>query len=233
METVTCFHHHERETGRACSRCGRPACPDCLHDAPVGSHCWECLRAARPPVRQRLRRWNATAGAVVTRTIIAANVAVFLLTTTVAGARTQLALQGPAVESGEWYRLVTSGFVHYGLLHLGFNMVVLHQLGGMLEPALGRLRFVALYAVALLAGSAGALALSPDAFTAGASGAVFGLAGAAAVALRRRGVDVWQSGVGGLLAVNLVLTFVIPGISVGGHVGGLVGGALAALVLAR
>src|SRR5437764_7396050 len=83
IETVTtCFHHPDRETGRSCTRCGRPACSECLHDAPVGAHCFECIRAARPPARQRFRRWNATAGPVATKTLIAINVVVFLLTAT-------------------------------------------------------------------------------------------------------------------------------------------------------
>jgi membrane associated rhomboid family serine protease len=120
--------------------------------------------------------------------------------------------------------LLTAGFVHYGLLHLAFNMLLLWQFGAMLEPALGRVRFAALYVAALLCGSFGAVLLSPSALTAGASGAVFGLVGAAAIGLRRRGISVWDSGIGGLLVVNLVLTFALPNISIGGHVGGLLGG---------
>lgn len=138
----------------------------------------------------------------------------------------RLALFGPAVDAGDWYRLLTSGFVHYGLIHLAFNMVILYRFGLMLEPALGRTRMLALYLSALLVGSLGVMLMEPDAITAGASGAVFGMVGAAAVGLRQRGIDVWQSGVGPLLAINLVFTFAVPGISVGGHVGGLIGGAL-------
>jgi len=154
------------------------------------------------------------------------NVVVFVLTSADGKLQTQLSLFGPAVANGEWYRLVSSGFVHYGLLHIGFNMLLLYQLGLILEPALGRLRFVALYFAALLAGSFGALLLSPIVLSAGASGAVFGLFGAAAVGLRQRGVKVMQTGIGALLVINLILTFAVPGISVGAHVGGLVGGAL-------
>ena len=231
IETVTCFHHTDRETGRSCTRCGRPACSECLHDAPVGAHWWECIRAARPPTGERLRRWNAAAGPLATKVLIALNVVVYLITAAGGGAvgrggdlQSRLALFGPAVARGEWYRLVTSGFVHYGLIHIGFNMLLLYQLGSMLEPALGRIRFLALYFAALLTGSFGALLLSPSALTGGASGAVFGLFGAAAIGLYHRGVNVWQTGVGGLLAINLVLTFVIPGLSIGGHLGGLAGG---------
>ena len=137
---------------------------------------------------------------------------------------TNLALFGPAVASGEWYRLVTSGFVHYGIFHLGFNMLLLYRFGVMLESVLGPIAFLALYLASALGGSFGAVLLSPTALTAGASGAVFGLVGATAVGLRRRGVDVWRTDVGGLLALNLVITFVIPGISIGGHLGGLLGG---------
>lgn len=229
---ATCFHHPDRETGRACTRCGRPACLDCLHEAPVGAHCWECIRAARPPVRERARRWNATAGLVVTKALIALNLAVFVVTALQGGLagrggdlQVRLAVFGPFVDAGEWYRLVTSGFVHFGLIHVGFNMVLLYRFGELLEPALGRIRFGALYFAALLAGSAGALLVAPMALTGGASGAVFGLVGAAAVAQHRHGVGIWQSGIGGLLVLNLIFTFAIPNISIGGHIGGLLGGA--------
>jgi membrane associated rhomboid family serine protease len=240
METTTCFHHQDRVTGRSCTRCGRPACSDCLHDAPVGSHCWECIRAARPPTSERVRRWNATAGDVVTKAIIAVNVAVYLLTAATGGAmgrggdiQLRLALFGPAVAAGEWYRLVTSGFVHFGLLHIAFNMLILYRFGTLLEPALGKARMLALYTAALFAGSFGVVLLEPHGVTAGASGAVFGLVGATAVGLRHRGINVWQSGVGPLLAVNLIFTFAIPGVSIGGHVGGLIGGLLVGGVMLR
>lgn len=168
---------------------------------------------------------------MASKVLIGVNGLVFVLTTLQAGAsgrggelQARLVLFGPAIAAGEWYRLVTAGFVHFGLIHVGFNLVLLYRFGEMLEPALGRVRFVALYLGALLAGSFGALLIEPLAFTGGASGAVFGLVGAAGLWLRRQGVGVWQGGIGGLLAVNLVLTFVIPGISVGGHLGGLAGG---------
>lgn len=240
IETKYCFHHPDRETGRACTRCGRPACTECLHDAPVGSHCWECIKAARPPTAQRVQRWNASAGPIVTKVLLGINVLVFLPTLNQSGFNqtgndiaSRLALFGPAVHSGEWYRLITSGFVHYGLLHVASNMVLLYAMGTMLEPALGRVRFAALYFSALLAGSFGVLVISPLALTAGASGAVFGLVGAAAIGLRQRGISVWQSGLGVLLVINLVFTFAVPGISIGGHLGGLAGGAAAGAFMLR
>jgi membrane associated rhomboid family serine protease len=177
----------------------------------------------------------AGAGPVVTKTIVGINVAVFLLTMSgsslsLTGSgnselQAKLALYGPAIsQNHELYRLVTSGFIHYGIMHIAFNMVILYRFGELLEPALGGVRLACLYTASLLCGSFGALLLSPHALTGGASGAVFGLIAAAAIGLHQRGVNVWQSGVGGLIVVNLVLTFAIPGISIGGHLGGLAGG---------
>jgi membrane associated rhomboid family serine protease len=137
-----------------------------------------------------------------------------------------------AIADGEYWRLVTSGFLHFGLIHLLFNMFVLYILGGMLEPALGRLRFGIVYFVSMLAGSFGALLLSaPNTLTAGASGAVFGMMGAAVIVMRNRGINPMESGLGLWIGLNLLITFTIPGISIGGHIGGLLGGGLAALVM--
>jgi membrane associated rhomboid family serine protease len=143
-----------------------------------------------------------------------------------------LALWGPAIDIGhDYWRLVTSGFMHSGILHILFNMYVLYWLGTMLEPALGHVRFVALYFASLLAGSFGALLLSPEKVTVGASGAVFGLMGAAFVFQRLRGVDPMQSGIGPIILLNLGISFLVPNISIGGHLGGLIGGALAAFAM--
>jgi membrane associated rhomboid family serine protease len=139
-------------------------------------------------------------------------------------------LTSSAIADGELYRLVTSGFLHFGVVHLLFNGFSLYILGSMLEPAIGRLRFAVIYFVSLLTGSLGALLADPGALTAGASGAVFGLMGAAFFFMRSRGIDPMQSGLGLWLGLNLVLSL-RPGISWGGHLGGLVGGALAALIL--
>ncbi|HVT78290.1 MAG TPA: rhomboid family intramembrane serine protease [Acidimicrobiales bacterium] len=232
-EQTTCFHHTDREAGRKCTRCGRTACGDCLIQAPVGAHCFECVRAARPPARERLRRWNAGAGPLVTQSIVAVNVAVYLLTATNAKLQDRLVLFGPAVHDGGLYRLVTSGFVHFGIMHIGFNMVLLYRFGDTLERALGRTRYALLFTASLLGGSLGALLLTPHAPTGGASGAVFGLMGAVAIGLRQRGVSLAEGGVGALIAINLVLSVVLPGISLGAHVGGLLAGGAAGAMMLR
>ncbi len=230
-----CPRHPNREAGRNCTRCGRPACSDCLQQASVGSICIDCRKAAAPSVKQRATNWDAKQHSLITRALIAANVAVFIWVAfggqfsvgvdQVNRRSMQIALFGPAIADGEYYRIITSGFLHYGLLHIGMNMFLLFQLGQMLEPALGRGRFAMLYFTSLVGGAAGALLLDPRAFTGGASGAVFGLMGAAVIALKMQGVNPWRTGLGATLLLNLVITFSIPGISVGGHIGGVVAGA--------
>ncbi len=138
---------------------------------------------------------------------------------------------GQGVGYGQWWRVVTGAFLHENLLHIGLNMYVLYLLGQLLEPAIGSLRFGVVYAVSLLAGSFGALLLTPHSPTVGASGAIFGLMGAAAVEARARGISLMQSGLGLLILINLAFSFSVSGISIGGHIGGLIGGVLAGLAL--
>jgi membrane associated rhomboid family serine protease len=141
------------------------------------------------------------------------------------------ALYGPLVARGAWWRLLTSGFLHSGLVHLAFNMVALVAFGPVLEREVGRLGFVAIYFTSLVAGSLGALLLSPGAVTLGASGAIFGVLGAILVGQRMAGVNVRSSGILALIVINLVFTVATPGISIGGHVGGLAGGVIGGLLL--
>jgi membrane associated rhomboid family serine protease len=138
-----------------------------------------------------------------------------------------LAVFGPAVDDGEYYRLFSNAIVHYGLIHIAFNMFVLYQVGIFLEPATGHARLLLLYVVSVLGGAAGALVLDPNAFTGGASGGVFGLAAAATLALSRQGVRFSQTTWGPLIVINFALGFVISNVSIGGHIGGLVAGLLA------
>ena len=232
-----CYRHPDRETGVSCSSCGRPICPECMTATPVGMRCPECSRQ-RTEVRS-LR--SMTAQPTLTYVLIAVNVLAFL-GSLVSGARAlggfsgaplnaELGVYGPAVASGEVWRLVTGGFLHAGFLHLLFNMYALYILGTILEPEIGRLRFGLIYFVSLLSGSFGALVMAPNSLTVGASGAVFGLMGAALVVMRRRGINPMESGLGVFLLLNLAITFIVPGISIGGHLGGLAGGTLAALLL--
>jgi membrane associated rhomboid family serine protease len=236
-----CYRHPDRETGRSCTRCGKPACGDCLVQVSVGSHCLDCIKSARPDVKTRAKFWNARQPTLVTYALIAINVAVYLWTvnanrTTGSGLSGHgdrvLALDKPDLQlHGEYYRLISSGFLHYSIFHIGMNMLLLFQLGQLLEPAIGRVRFALLYFAALLAGSFGALLLQPNGLTGGASGAVFGLMAAAAIGLHRRGVNIFQTGIGTVLILNLVITLTIPGISVGGHLGGAIAGGLTGFVV--
>src|SRR5436190_323493 len=168
---TTCYRHPQRETGRRCTRCGRPACSECLVQATVGSHCVECAKAERPDVQTRARYWNARQPALMTTVLIAANVLIFLgmvladpkaLGSSITEWHARLGvgriiLQYPVRYPGldyisqphEWYRLVTAGFIHFGILHLGLNMLLLYQIGQILERAVGRLNFTLLYFAAL------------------------------------------------------------------------------------
>ena len=141
------------------------------------------------------------------------------------------ALSGPAVADGDYWRIVSAGFLHAGFFHLLFNMFSLWILGSLLEPAIGQLRFALIFFVSLLAGSFGALVVDPNSLTVGASGGIFGLMGAAVIVMRNRGINPMESGLGLWIGLNLLITFTVSGISIGGHIGGLIGGTLAALVL--
>jgi membrane associated rhomboid family serine protease len=233
---ATCYRHPNRETGVSCSHCGNPICPDCMTPTPVGMRCPECAKQ-RTKVRTLQ---NAAAGGVeATRILIGINVLAFIAELAsgsggIANAGGTVfvrgALFGPSIAiDHEYWRLVTSGFLHAGFIHILFNMYLLWVLGQMLEPALGTTRFVAIYFTSLLAGSFGALLVDPNAPTVGASGAIFGLMGAAFIELRARGINPFQTGIGGLIAINLVISFLIPNIAWGAHVGGLIGGVLATL----
>ena len=130
----------------------------------------------------------------------------------------------------QWWRIFTGGFLHHGLAHIGLNMIFLWLLGNRMEKDLGASRFFFLYFGALVGGACGALLLDPNAVTVGASGAVFGLMGGALVGKRLFGNLARESGLLGLLVLNIIISFTFPGISIGGHLGGLAGGALIALV---
>lgn len=205
-----------------------------MHQASVGFHCPDCAaKGAQTHYRGRAA-FGARFQPVVSLVLIAANVVVFLAT--VAAGQTSVLFDfgaaGPFIaENHEWYRIVTSGFLHWGMVHLLFNMYALWNIGPVVERAIGRVAYAIVYASALVGGSAGALLVKPNAITAGASGAIFGLLGALVVLYRRAGVDIMRSGLGLTLGLNLLITFTIPQISIGGHVGGFVGGIASAWLI--
>jgi membrane associated rhomboid family serine protease len=241
---ATCYRHPGRETGVACSNCGRPICPDCMTTSPVGMRCPEC---ARQTVKVQTIRSTAHRGYEATVALIAINVIVFfaegsgVYTLTGSTNNSSLLNHGyllaPYIRSAalygipahEYYRLLTSAFLHLDILHIGLNMYVLYWVGRLLEPAIGRVRFLTIYFTGLLAGSLGVIIVSPLNPTAGASGAIFGLMGAAFAEAHRRGADQIRNQLVILIVINLALTIGIPGVSVGAHVGGLIGGGLATL----
>ncbi|MDH6488796.1 rhomboid family intramembrane serine protease [Streptomyces sp. SAI-127] len=236
-----CYRHPDRETGIRCTRCDRPICPECMVSASVGFHCPECVRdgggggpapaAARP---RTIAGGTVTADPrLLTKILIGINLAVFIAirtNTSLADDLSLIAAWPPApftptqgVADGQYYRLVTSMFAHQEIWHIGFNMLGLWWLGGPLEAALGRARYLAVYFVSGLAGSALAYLLAdPGTQTLGASGAIFGLLGATAVLMRRLNYD--PRPIIALLVINLIFTFGWSSISWQAHIGGLVAG---------
>ena len=242
---AVCYRHPSRETGVSCSSCGRSICTDCMTPTSVGMRCPECARERTRvrslPRRQpgasmswsdQVREWSAT------QILIAINVVVFLAEVSTGvplfGNGTGNAgwvyyhgvLFGPFMSHGdhEYWRLLTTGFLHANLIHIGLNMLSLWFVGRSLEPAVGKLNFVAIYFTSLLAGSFGALLFEPQNPTLGASTAIFGVFGALIVVANARRIPIWQSGLGPMLLLNLVFTLSVAGISVGGHLGGLAAG---------
>lgn len=225
-----------------------------MSQASVGFHCPEC---AAPRPRQAMttlgRSGSGASQYRVTQVLMGLNLAAFIYSFAVGRSITSLSGQvlvdgglfarawvrdGGAVEwigvaEGDYYRLVTSAFLHDGVFHLAFNLYILWMLGQLLEAGFGRMRFLSLYVVSMLGGSFGILLLSPDSVTVGASGAVFGLLGAMVLVQRAIGISIWRSGLGTLLIMNVVFTLLIPRVSIGGHFGGLaVGAAMGAVMLA-
>jgi membrane associated rhomboid family serine protease len=257
-QAPVCYRHPERETYVRCVRCDRPICPDCMRSAAVGFQCVSCVKEASATLRptKAVYGGRARTNPEITYALLALNGVFFLLTEgwrlgfnggAYSALFQRLALRpcvtafidgtcAPGmggVADGQYDRLLSAMFLHFGVIHLALNMYCLFLVGPALERALGRLRFAALYLLSGLAGSALSYALGPHTeIAAGASGAVFGLFAGFYVLERRRGSDVSQIGV--TIGLNLVLSFAIAGIDWRGHVGGLVGGALvtAALVYA-
>ena len=241
-QTMVCYRHPSNETAITCSNCGRPICTECMVFASVGIKCPECAGLPTGAKKAAVRARSYTSVGtdfIVTKVLIGLNVLVFLAQVVQSGSFTQPfseiffrgALAAPPIAQGDqWYRLVTSAFLHGSVLHIFFNMLMLWWFGRPLEHLLGRGRFLAIYVISILAGSAGALLINPTTFTVGASGAVFGILGAGLV-LERNNINVFGGSALIIVILNLALSFTLNSVSIGGHVGGLVGGALCILVL--
>lgn len=243
-DPAVCYRHPDREAHIRCVRCERRICPDCMIPASVGFQCPECVKAGNKAVRQATTvfggRVTGDAG-WVSKVLIGVNVVAFVLQQVVTGFTARyydLAAFPPppfqpriGVAAGEYYRLLTSAFLHANVLHIALNMYALYLFGPPVEAALGRIRFVALYLIAAVGGSAMSYAFgNPVQPSLGASGAIFGLLGAYLVINRRLGRD--TSGVMALLLINLAFGFLVPRIDWRAHLGGLIFGALCAAVVA-
>ena len=235
----TCYRHPNRETYVSCVRCGRHACPDCLRSAAVGQQCVDCVREGNRGSRQAVGRFGGKVSQtpVVTYTIVALCVLGYLIELTNstkivfnAGMLGYIPHFNGGVASGEWYRLITSAFLHeppnngLGLTHILFNMWALIVIGPPLERTLGRSKFIALYLVSALAGSVMLYLIDPGQLAIGASGAIFGLFGGFLVLAKRLQLDMRQIVV--LIVINLAITFFVHGIAWQDHVGGLIAGIL-------
>jgi membrane associated rhomboid family serine protease len=215
--------------------------------APVGLRCPEhSASGGAPTVQRKIQRVARGAtrirptDAIVTRILVAVIVVVYVITIAQGNGLNEpggslfykWALFGPSVHHGDWWRLITSAFLHGSLIHIAFNMLALWWLGAPVEMVLGRARFLGLYLVSGLAGAAGALVANPNAVTVGASGAIFGLLGAGLI-LEWQATGSLAGNYLTLILINLAISFAVPGISIGGHVGGLIGGIAATLAFSR
>ena len=245
---ATCYRHPSRETNVSCSNCGRPICPDCMTSTPVGMRCPECA-SQKTQVRNPIGaagRSDAPATYAIIAICVAAYIGEIATGGTMGGGGGTLTRDGAlfaygidaagqtlGVAGGQPYRLVTSAFLHAGILHIGLNMFALYILGTLLEPAIGTVRFVGIYAVSILSGSFLVMVIDPGQLTVGASGGIFGLMAAAFLIARSRGLDELATQIGFFVILNLVITFGANNISVGAHIGGLIGGGIAALLVAQ
>lgn len=231
-----CPRHPDRPSYVTCQRCGRPTCPECQRTAAVGVHCPDCVDEAarsRPAYRTSLGgRAPRGSQMLVTWTLLGVNAAVYVLQwfgLAVGLDLTRTFAYAPVLTAAEPWRMLTSGFLHSmgNPAHLLLNMYSLYLFGRMLEPALGRGRFLLLFLLSVVGGSLGVLLLgSPLTLVVGASGGIFGLFGALFVLQRHLGQSITPIVV--LIGINLVFGFLFPGIAWEAHLGGLVAGALTA-----
>jgi membrane associated rhomboid family serine protease len=248
-----CYRHPNRETFVSCSECGRPICAECMTPAPVGQRCPEHSGRAQGVrrVSSGVRRGTFEGvGAICTKTLVAINVLIYLITAAqggglnapggslfnkfvLVGSNSRLGLFAPndLAHDHEWWRLMTSMFLHASVVHIAFNMFALYVIGTPVEQYLGRARYLGLYFVSGLAGGAGAVVQAPFQPVVGASGAIFGILGAMLI-IEWQATGRLAGNAATWIVINLVISFAIPNISWGGHVGGLIGGILITLAYA-
>ena len=233
-----CYRHPDRPSAVRCQRCDRRVCPECQTPAAVGVQCPECIAAARVAAPRRasavVRAFRPGSRVpVVSYSILISTLVVFALQWITQGAVTSALAYFPPLTAQEPWRMLTVALVHSdrSIFHIVFNMYSLWVLGPLLESLIGRARFAAVYVLSALGGSVAVLWLAPLTVVVGASGAIFGLLGAFFVIQRRLGGRNIQLVV--IIAINLALGFLIPGVSWQSHVGGLVVGALLAWIMLR
>ncbi|AHH93392.1 rhomboid family intramembrane serine protease [Kutzneria albida] len=237
-----CVRHPDRPTALRCTRCERPACPACLRDAAVGQQCVDCVNEGRTAVRQPTTVAGARlrGQAVLVPALIVVNLALFAVTAYQAqsianNARSDLfqdwaMAPGLVAFTGEWWRLLTAGFMHIGPLHLAVNMVSLWLIGRDLERLLGPVRFFALYFLSMVGGNLAVFLFGElGQPVAGASTALYGLMGCYLVAIVRLKLDPRPILI--TLGINVFITFTVTNISILGHFGGLVAGVLASAAI--
>ena len=221
---TTCYRHPDTYAGVVCQRCDRPICTRCMTQASVGFHCPECLAQGS----QRVVRGEAAFGNVqpyVTMALIAINVLIYFVE--FSGGRLDGSISAAGVDRGDWWRMISGGFLHVNQMHIFMNMFALWNLGRIFEKVLGQRDYLVLYMGSLLAGSLGVVI--GGSLARGASGAIFGLIGALVVLYRSRGISIQESGLMPTLVINGLIS-VIPGISLAGHLGGFLGGVAIAAI---
>ncbi|MGH2729476.1 MAG: rhomboid family intramembrane serine protease [Actinomycetota bacterium] len=230
-EDTFCYAHPRTPTRLRCTRCDRPICGRCAIPASVGQHCPECVAEARrsaPKVRTAM-----AANAPVVMAILIVTIGFFFAGQASPRLEFRLAMFPPAIEDGEWWRLFTPVLVHANILHIGMNMLILYIYGQNVEQTFGSVRFVLIYLVSALLGSAFSFAFGSGRPSVGASGAIFGVVGALIVYLYRRRSSAlmgqYLNGLVTFVAINAVIGLIIPGIDVFAHLGGFAGGAALAL----
>lgn len=233
-----CYRHPDRQSFILCQRCGRTICPSCQTEAAVGFHCPECVQEARasaprsrPQLLRSARRIRTSDGPVITYTIIVVTAVVFLAQQVSGGYVDALLVYRPWLTTLLPWTMLTSLFVHGSFIHVLFNMFSLFIFGRILEPAIGRWRFLVLYLLSGFGGSVAVLLLNPGGGVLGASGAIFGLMGALFAIQRGLGGNGSQLVV--LLVLNLAIGFLVPNISWQAHLGGLITGVLIGVIYSR